>query len=108
MNQGMILRIDTLGGQCPVQAEGFVGDAPFYFRARGSRWSMSIGGADVVGKPDFHHEEPYGSGPFDAGHMSVDEARAFLEGAARLYAAERGAAIVIAEDRGPDGTLEVP
>lgn len=62
------LKIGTLGGNCPVQAEGTVDGHEFYFRARGSYWSMSIGGDDVVGKPAWYYEEPYGSGPYDAGH----------------------------------------
>jgi hypothetical protein len=32
-----------LYGNCPVQAEGFIDTAPFYFRARGARWAIEIG-----------------------------------------------------------------
>lgn len=39
-----IIIIDSFGGNCPVQAEGTIDGKPFYFRARGSSWSMSIGG----------------------------------------------------------------
>lgn len=81
------IRIDMIGGNCPVQAEGLIDGAPFYFRARGSHWSLSVGGADVVGSPDWYHEEPYGDGPFDAGWMEEAEARAFIEKGAELYRA---------------------
>lgn len=74
----MSLEIDILGGNCPVQAEGLVDGKPFYFRARGCRWSMCIGG-EPVSAPEWKMEEPYGEGPFDAGWMSEDEARGFID-----------------------------
>lgn len=80
--------ITSLGGNCPVQAEGTIDGKEFYFRARGERWSMSIGGSDVVGDPEWYYEEDYGAGPFAAGWMSEDEARAFIDKAAGLYAAQ--------------------
>lgn len=79
------LEITLLGGSCPVQAEGRIDGEPFYFRARGSHWSLSIGGEDPVMTPDWYHEEPYGQGPFDAGWMNRDEAQAFIEKGAKLY-----------------------
>ena len=36
------LVIANLGGYCPVQGDGWVGGKPFYFRARGDRWSFAI------------------------------------------------------------------
>lgn len=78
--------IEHLGGNCPVQAEGIIDGKAFYFRSRGAQWSMSIGGADVVGAPEWYHEEPYGEWP-DAGWIGTDEARAFIEKAAALYRA---------------------
>ncbi len=76
--------IDCLGGNCPVQAEGTIDGLPFYFRARGDRWTMGIGD-DVVLAPAWFYEEPYGDGPFAAGWMDEDEARAFIHKAADLY-----------------------
>lgn len=76
--------IDWLGGNCPVQAEGTVRAVPFYFRARGARWSVSIGGDDIVCAPDWHHEEAYGDG-YEAGWMDKDEAEAFLRAALARY-----------------------
>lgn len=81
------IQIDMIGGNCPVQAEGSIDGQPFYFRARGSRWTLSVGGPDVVGNPDWFYEEPYGSGPYDAGWMAEDVARAFLVKGADLYRA---------------------
>lgn len=81
------IQIKWLGGNCPVQAEGTVNGKEFYFRARGDSWSMQIGGEDVVGDPEWEYEEDYGEGPYDAGWMTEDEARAFLQQAAELYAA---------------------
>ena len=79
------IEIDEIGGNCPVQAEGRIDGEPFYFRARGARWSIGIGGQDPVCAPEWSHEEPYGDGPFDAGWMSDEEARAFIEKAAGLF-----------------------
>jgi len=76
--------IDWIGGNCPVQAEGTVDGERFYFRSRGEHWSMSIGGSDVVGDPAWHHEEEYGDWP-DAGWITEDEARTFIEKAVGLY-----------------------
>ena len=43
----MRVEIDTLGGNCPVQAEGFItterhGCCPFYFRARGQSITVEL------------------------------------------------------------------
>lgn len=76
--------IDEIGGNCPVQAEGTIAGQPFYFRARGEHWSVGVG-ADPIGKPDWHYEEVYPGGPYAAGWMSLDEARAFIGKAAALY-----------------------
>ena len=73
-----------IGGLCPVQAEGTIDGKPFYFRARGSAWSIGIGG-EPVGSPEWSHREPYGDGQFDAGWMRLHEARAFIEQAAQRY-----------------------
>lgn len=78
--------IETLGGFCPVQAEGTVDGQPFYFRARGAHWSLGIGG-EPVGAPSWHHEESYGDDPFSAGWMSEEEACGFIRKAVAFYAA---------------------
>jgi len=67
------IELHTFGGQCPIQAEGLVDGKPFYFRARGQRWTMSIGGADIILNPEWHYAEPYGDDEFAAGWInSVD------------------------------------
>lgn len=38
----MELIITSLGGVCPVQAEGTINGKPFYFRARHGKWSLDI------------------------------------------------------------------
>ena len=77
--------IDTIGGNCPVQAEGRIGGrTQFYFRARGERWSMSIGGRDVIGKPKWYYSEPFGKWP-DAGWMEIEQAEALIDKAIKLY-----------------------
>ena len=78
------LIIDNIGGNCPVQAEGHINDQPFYFRARGKRWSVGVGG-DVIGEPDWYYEEEYPGGPFAAGWMSEAEARKCIQEAADRY-----------------------
>lgn len=78
------VRIDTLGGNCPVQSEGEILGKPFYFRARGSSWSFSVG-SDPVGDPEWLHEEDYGSDPFAAGWMTEDEALSFIKKASDIY-----------------------
>jgi len=76
--------IMCLGGNCPVQAEGTVDGKPFYFRSRGDTWSMSIGGADVVGAPEWYHEQSYGVWP-DAGYITEDQAMKFMEAAIMAF-----------------------
>ena len=48
MNQGMILRIDTLGGQCPVQAEG---RNPGIFEAKGPGFRCAASGLLAIPLP---------------------------------------------------------
>lgn len=79
------ININMLGGCCPVQAEGTIDGKPFYFRARGSSWSMSIGGSDVVGNPDWYYQQAYGEDGFSAGWMTEVEALTFINESAKLY-----------------------
>ncbi len=80
-----------------MQAQGKIDGEPFYFRARGDSWSLSIGsedkddsnlgvhGRDVVGNPSWEYEEEYGDGPYDAGWMKEDVARQMIEKAAKMW-----------------------
>ena len=83
------LLIKDLGGNCPVQAEGTICGEPFYFRARGCSWSMSIGGSDLVINPNWYHSENYGEGAFDAGWMPESEALVFIQREAARWIAEK-------------------
>ena len=87
-NTGPTVVIDEIGGSCPVQAEGTIDGVPFYFRSRGARWSISVCATDLMGNPEFYHEEPYGEWP-DAGWISEEEARAFIEESAVRFAESR-------------------
>ena len=80
------LEIETIYGNCPVQAEGRIAGRPFYFRARCEGWSFSVG-EEPVGNPDWGHYADYDGEPFAAGWIDDDEARAFIEEAAALYRA---------------------
>ena len=48
IREGLV--IEGLGGACPVQADGWIGGHPFFFRARHSSWSLEIA-ADPAGDP---------------------------------------------------------
>ena len=68
--------ITGIYGTAPVQAEGTVNGHPFFFRSRGSRWSL-----EVSPSPDRHFDasawryvENYAPWP-DAGYMPEQEVR---------------------------------
>ena len=82
------LKIDWLGGNCPLQAEGAIDGVPFYFRARGKNWSFCVGD-DPINHPTWEYGESYGDGPFDAGWMTTDEALSFIRKAAAMYMERR-------------------
>lgn len=77
--------IEYLSGNCPVQSEGAIDGKPFYFRARGSHWSIGIGGEPIM-SPDWCYVEDYGDDKYSAGWMSQYEALAFIAKAVELYA----------------------
>lgn len=90
----MSVQIEMLGGYCPVQAEGTIDGKSFYFRARGRRWTMGIGG-DPVGhpselegkRPEWYRERVWGDSPYAAGWMEEDEARRIIQQCADDYIA---------------------
>ena len=49
--------IERPTGEQPVQATGLIDGKDFYLRERDGYWSLSIGGADVIAKPEWYHEE---------------------------------------------------
>lgn len=82
----MTLHIDSIGGNCPVQAEGTIGGKPFYFRARHEHWSMGIGGEPVC-EPEWERVRQWGDGKHAAGWMPEEVARAFIAECAADYLA---------------------
>jgi len=86
------LVIDTLGGLCPVQAEGRINDKQFYFRARGDAWSLGIADTvdEAIGNPTVEYVGVYGEvGGYEAGYLPDDEARAIIRCCAQQYVAAR-------------------
>ncbi|MBF5091959.1 hypothetical protein F1640_18565 [Novosphingobium sp. NBM11] len=71
--------LDTIGGNCPVQAEGDVDGHRFYFRARGAAWQFHVARTDdeIFSNPVFYREEGYGEYP-QAGWMPEHEAIGFI------------------------------
>lgn len=90
------LKIEYIGGNCPVQAKGTINGTPFYFRARGEHWSFGVGN-DPIGEPAWYHCEAWGDGPFTAGWMDEATARQLIEWCACAYLAR--AAIAKAEGK---------
>jgi hypothetical protein len=77
--------ISEISGFCPVQATGTIDGFPFYFRARGEHWSLAICHLPLT-EPVWYHREPWGSEPFEAGYMTVDEATQMIQKGAALWA----------------------
>ena len=73
--------IEWIDGWCPVQAEGQFNTIPFYFRARGEKWSIEVGKYE----PRWYYSEPYGIEKFDASWMSHDDAIKFIHKSAILW-----------------------
>lgn len=71
--------LDSIGGNCPVQAEGDVDGQRFYFRARYDEWQFHVAPSDdaIFADPTFYIERDYGGG-FDAGWMPKHEALGFI------------------------------
>jgi hypothetical protein len=99
--------IESLGGLCPVQANGTIDGEPFYFRSRHEHWQLEIGPgnthlvveamgqdlrddekADAVRRlPVWRHCERYSDEEYAAGYISDAEARAFIAKGADLWRA---------------------
>ncbi|MGZ2484968.1 hypothetical protein ACVITL_003491 [Rhizobium pisi] len=53
------LLIERPEGSQPVQSTGLIDGMDFYFRECDGVWSLSIGGADVLDRPDWYYEEKH-------------------------------------------------
>ena len=88
------IHYDTCGGNCPVQAEGTVNGYAFDFRARGEGWTMEVGipkgNLGWYGVYAWEYEEEYTGPERDAGWMTADEAKVFIEKAVRLWHLDKG------------------
>ena len=69
------IKIETIGGNCPVQSQGTILGTEFYFRARGQAYSLAIG-EDPVVIPEYRKgwyvKKSWGKHEFDAGYMPVN------------------------------------
>lgn len=92
----MDLKIDHIGGFCPVQAEGTIDGIPFYFRSRGERWAIGIGEDPVdilLGwKEGWRRSQAYGNARFAAGYMPIDEAEDIIRRCAEEFVLQRNVA----------------
>lgn len=88
----MRLIIETIGGNCPVQAEGVLDGFMFYFRARGTTWSFEVYDG---GENPWCTIQKYSDEPFAAGWMTEEEATACIHRAAKWYRDEKS---TLAED----------
>lgn len=79
----MTIHIESIGGECPVQAEGTIYRHPFYFRARGDQWSIGVGG-DPVSSPIWDRREPWGLWP-EAGYMPHDVVEDYIHESAAMF-----------------------
>jgi uncharacterized protein (TIGR02996 family) len=93
-----LLRLDTLWGQAPVQADGAVGPHESYFRARYRQWSFAVSEDPSIDASDVYHtsergfvsQQPYGDAPFAASYMPHEEAVAIIRRSAEEYRKSRG------------------
>ena len=86
---GRLGSMSYLGGNCPIQGEGHTVDGyPWYFRARGNRWTFEVGGnkdGNGIGGRRLFVSCPYENEPYEAGWMPNDDAERFLRRCLRRY-----------------------
>ncbi len=82
--------IENIGGNCPVQIEGYFGKEYFYFRARGNAWSLEVSENAIVDS-HFTYVEPYKEDQsYAAGWMPLYEAIQFLGKGLQKYVESLG------------------
>lgn len=75
-------------GFCPVQCEGWINGIPFYFRSRGSHWSLRLKSQEktVTFREEYrgeNYDPSRKSNEFAAGYATKNECLAFIERAAK-------------------------
>ena len=81
------IRIVTIGGNCPVQAEGYFDFKAFYFRARHDGWQFMVGPTERPWCCDeWGIERDYGTGE-DASWMPRHAAVGFICDGVEAYRA---------------------
>lgn len=84
------IRIDMIGGNCPVQAEGYFDDKAFYFRAKYRSWLIEVGPKEIPWSCDeWETEHDWGAGD-DAGWMPIHVAIGLIGDGVEEYRAARG------------------
>lgn len=75
----LTILVETLGGNCPVQAEGTINDHPFYFRGRHEQVSLSIAGpsGDVFGSDAWVHTDQNDDAGWLEDKIALDIIKAF-------------------------------
>ena len=85
------IEIDTIGGNCPVQAEGRFDSKAFYFRARHDFWSFEVGPKETPWHcEEWEMEGDYGTGE-EAGWMPMHDALTLICDCVEAYRAEHAA-----------------
>ncbi|HEX8833571.1 MAG TPA: hypothetical protein VF719_05190 [Abditibacteriaceae bacterium] len=93
MNMDEQVKIKTLTGHAPVQAEGTICGKRFHFRARWSGWCLSVAEDESVDPIDintseqgFYVEGDYGrKGGYEASYMPDEDAKAIIERCAQAF-----------------------
>ena len=95
------VRIDMIGGNCPVQAEGYFDDKAFYFRAKYSSWLIEVGPREIPHCCDeWEIERDYGADD-DAGWMPIPIAIGFICDGVEAYRVEHGTPSPVGERQYP-------
>ena len=79
------LKITNQGGTCPYQAEGTIGNKPFYFRSRHQHWTFEVTYPYDDGEITWLYSEKYSDDPHAAGYITHEEADLFITIAANIH-----------------------
>ena len=83
--------VERLTGSQPVQTTGLIDGKDFYFRERDGFWFLSIGGADVIAKPDWYYAR-------DQHTLDVPNSSAVCDFIAKVAALYRDGVPTMADD----------